>query len=110
MNRIPILCIALLMTTVITLQMTALQKHIIYLPADDGQMKTRPAGFPDPAPMVVSLEEADRRFRDRFNETYEPVLPDRDETRCLLNDCEFEFYFIMAKYKATEFLSGLFKV
>ena len=105
MNRIPILCIALLMTTVITLQMTALQKHIIYLPADDGQMKTRPAGFPDTVPMVVSLEEADRRFREKYKDGL-PEIPERDHSTCLFNNCDWDLAWFLLKYEVVDFFTG----
>ena len=43
----PLICMAMLIATVITLQTTAPQNHIIYLAAPDGVTKVKPVDVPD---------------------------------------------------------------
>jgi hypothetical protein len=105
MNRIPIFCIALLMMTVITLQLTALQRHILYIPAPEGPTKVRPIGFDRSSVQVVSLEEADRRYKETHGHEL-PPRPERDESKCMFNSCEFEFYLYMARYHTIQFFVG----
>jgi hypothetical protein len=45
MNRIPLLCISLLLATVFILQTTKPQTHVIYLASETNTMKVRPVGY-----------------------------------------------------------------
>ena len=91
MKYIPMICTGLLLTTVFTLHLTAPQKHIVYLPAQDTPIKVRPNNLSNPIPQVISLEEADRRY----NETYGiPVADDYeiDDTKWILSILEVQLW------------------
>ena len=62
MNRIPLLCISLLIATVFILQTTKPQTHVIYLASETNTMKVRPVGYTATDMKVVSAEEATKRF------------------------------------------------
>ena len=91
--------------TTFSLQLNTQEQHIVFIPAPEGPTKVRPVGFEETAAQVVTLEEADRSYRLKYGHEL-PELPERDQSDCVFNNCEFEFYPLMAKYKAIQFFIG----
>ena len=65
MKSTPLVCLALLMTTVITLAITAPQNHIIYLAAPDGVTRMKPVDEATANHKVLTLEEAVARYEEK---------------------------------------------
>ena len=105
MSRIPIICVALLFTTIVTLQTTAPQKHIIYLPASVEPMKVRPDGFITDSHKVIGVEEAVANYQEKHG----PLGTEAqgyDESDCLLGSCLLEVNLMMAKYRVMNLFRG----
>lgn len=90
MNQIKLFTITFLLTSVWILHATMPQKQIAFIPAATDVIKVRQASFFEPAPQVVSLEEAEKRYIVQWG--YE--LPGRnssyDDSNCWFNDCLLE--------------------
>ena len=105
MSRIPLLCLALLIATVITIQTTAPQRHIIYLAAPMGLMKMKPVDVANANHKVLSLEEAVARYEEKHGPIRnEPDDNDYDESDCLLGSCALEAELFMVKWKVKSIL------
>ena len=105
MSRIPIICVALLFTTIVTLQTTAPQKDIIYLPASVEPMKVRPDGFVTASHKVIGVEEAAVDYEEKHG-PLTTQAQDYDESDCFLGSCLLEVNLMMAKYRVMNFFRG----
>ena len=107
MRSIPLICMAMLIATVITLQTTAPQNHIIYLAAPDGVTRVKPVDVANANQKVLTLEEAVARYEEK----HEPIRtePDDynyDESDCLLGSCALEVELMIAKYRVINLFRG----
>lgn len=100
MNRLPLFCLALLFATVITLQATAPQNHIVYLAAPAGLTKFTPVEIAAANEKVLSLEEAVARYEEKHGPiTNEPDDYDYNENDCLLGSCALDAELFLVKLK-----------
>lgn len=107
MNRIPLICLALLTASVIALQTTAPQNHIIYLAAPDGVTKVKPVDAANANHKVLTLEEAVARYEDKHGPIRsETDDNDYDESYCLLGSCALDVTLMVARYKIINFIKG----
>ena len=107
MNGIPLICVAMLFASIIALQTTAPQNHIVYLPAADGVMKVKPIDAANANHKVLSLEEAIVRYEEKHGPIKnEEADYDYDESDCLLGNCALDVELMMAKYKLRKLLRG----
>ena len=108
MSRIPLLCLALLIATVITLQTTAPQKHIIYLAAPTGLTKMKPVDIAAHNQRVLTLEEAvadyERKHGPIKTEDDKHVSDDSD---CFLGNCTLDYHLFVAKIRVKYFVKNL---
>ena len=108
MSRIPILCLALLLATVITLQTTTPQNHIIYLAAPTGLTKMKPVDIAAHNQRVLTLEEAvadyERKHGPIRTEDEQHISDDSD---CLLGNCNLDYHLFMAKIRVKYFVRNL---
>ena len=105
MNQIKFLAASLLSLSIFALHVTAPQKYVVYIPAVEEDYKVRPAGFETPAPMVVSLEEADRRHKE--NNAWQINTSDFDKLeRCYFNYCDLNLDLMLAKNFIVELFKG----
>ncbi len=100
MKSIPIICVALLLASVFSMQLTTQQTNVFYVPATEGPVKVRPGNLTGPMPHVVDLQEADRRHK----EIYGTNVTDQyayDDSVCLFGSCALddEIFFITLKVK-----------
>ena len=105
MRSIPLICMAMLIATVITLQTTAPQNHIIYLAAPDGVTKVKPVDVADTNHKVLTLEEAVALYEEKHGPIRnEPDDYNYDENDCLLGSCALESELFMVKWKVKSIL------
>ena len=105
MRSIPLICMALLIATVITLQTTAPQKHIIYLVAPDGVTRVKPVNVATTNHKVLTLEEAVALYEEKNGPIRsEPDDYDYNESDCLLGSCALESELFMVKWKVKSIL------
>ena len=108
MSRIPLLCLALLIATVITLQTTAPQKHIIYLAAPTGLTNMKPVDIAAHNQRVLTLEEAvadyERKHGPIRTEDEQHISDDSD---CLLGNCTLDYHLFMTKIRVKYFVRNL---
>ena len=77
------------------------QKQIAFIPAASDVIKVRQASFFEPAPQVVSLEEAEKRYIVQWGHELPDPYGNYDESNCWFNDCVLE---ITIRIKADEFI------
>ena len=107
MRSIPLICMAMLIATVITLQTTAPQNHIIYLAAPDGVTRVKPVDVANANQKVLTLEEAVARYEEKHEPIRtEPDDYDYDESDCLLGSCALEVELMIAKYRVINLFRG----
>ena len=107
MNAIPIICVAMLYGSIIALQTTAPQNHIVYLPAADGVMKVKPIDAANANHKVLSLEEAIVRHEEKHGPIKNDAADyDYDESDCLLGSCALDVELMTVKYKMRKLLKG----
>ena len=109
MSRIPLLCLALLIATVITLQSTTPQNHIVYIAAPEGLTKIAPLDVASANQKVLTLEEAAADYERKFG----PIRSEEgqyvsDDSECLLNNCTLDYDLFMTKLKLKYFVRSLF--
>ena len=105
MRSMPLICMAMLIATVITLQTTAPQNHIIYLAAPDGVTRVKPVDEATANHKVLTLEEAVARYEEKHGPIRsEPDDYDYDESDCLLGSCALESELFMVKWKVKSIL------
>ena len=105
MRSIPLICMAMLISTVITLQTTAPQNHIIYLAAPDGVTKVKPVDVANANHKVLTLDEAVARYEEKHGPIRsEPDDYNYDESDCLLGSCALESELFMVKWKIKSIL------
>ena len=105
MRSIPLICMTMLIATVITLQTTAPQNHIIYLAAPDGVTKVKPVDEATANQKVLTLEEAVARYEEKHGPIRkEPNDYDYDKSDCLLGSCALESELFMVKWKVKSIL------
>ena len=108
MRSIPLICMAMLIATVITLQTTAPQNHIIYLAAPEGVTRVKPVDEATANHKVLTLEEAVARYEERHGPIRnEPDDYDYDESDCLLGSCALESELFMVRWKVKSILQIL---
>ena len=105
MKGIPIICVALLLTSVFVMQLTSPQNSVFYLPAAEGPMKVRPANLTGPVPQVVDLQEADRRHKERYGTNVTDPYA-YDDSDCLFGSCGLEIELTLAKHYLLSFIKG----
>lgn len=108
MRSIPLICMAMIIATVITLQTTAPQNHIIYLAAPDGVTKVKPVDVANANHKVLTLEEAVARYEDKHG----PIRTEdehhiSDDSDCLLGNCTLDYHLFMAKIRVKYFVRNL---
>nr|BDD43892.1 hypothetical protein 3 [Alphaproteobacteria bacterium] len=119
MPQVRIFSVMLLLAAVLTLHITTPQRHIVYIPAIDVDVKVRPVDLPSPVPPVVSLIEADRRvFKEKAKQppsAWDQPMPYKDHgltldandgQECWLNNCDLELDLKLAKFHIVEFFSS----
>ena len=100
-----LLTVGFLCSAVWVMHSTMPQKHIFFIPASSEDIKVRPVGFDSASLEVVSLEEADRRYKERFGDKQpEPYVV--DNSRCWFNDCDLEWTIRLAKFEIVSFFSS----
>ena len=100
-----LLTISLLLSAVWVFHTTMPQKNIVYLPATSQDIRVRPAGLDVGSIKVVSLEEADRRHKQKWgNKEPEPYVV--DDSECWFNDCDVEWTIRLAKFELVSFFSS----
>ena len=108
MRSIPLICMAMLIATVITLQTTAPQNHIIYLAAPDGVTRVKPVDVANANQKVLTLEEAvadyERKHGPIRTEDEQHISDDSD---CLLGNCTLDYHLFMAKIRVKYFVRNL---
>ena len=105
MRSIPLICIAMLIATVIILQTTAPQNHIIYLAAPDGVTRVKPVDEETADHKVLTLEDAVARYEEKHGPIRsEPDDYNYDESDCLLGSCALESELFMVKWKVKSIL------
>ena len=107
MNGIPLICLAMLFASIIALQTTAPQNHIVYIPAADGLAKFKPEDIANANHRVLSLAEAVARYEENHGPIRnDPADYEYDESDCLLGSCALEVEWMTAKYKMRKLLTG----
>ena len=108
MRSIPPICMAMLIATVITLQNTAPQNHIIYLAAPTGLAKMKPVDIAAHNQRVLTLEEAvadyERKHGPIRTEDEQHISDDSD---CVLGNCTLDYHLFMAKIRVKYFVRNL---
>ena len=105
MRSMPLICMAMLIATVITLQTTAPQNQIIYLAAPEGVTRVKPVDETTANHKVLTLEEAVARYEEKHGPIRsEPDDYDYDESECLLGSCALESELFMVKWKVKSIL------
>ena len=105
MRSIPLICMAMLIATVITLQTTAPQNHIIYLAAPEGVTRVKPVDEATANHKVLTLEEAVARYEEKHGPIRnEPDDNDYGKSDCLLGSCALESELFMVKWKVKSIL------
>lgn len=108
MSRLPLFCLALLFATVITLQTTAPQNHIVYLTAPDGVTRLKPFDVANANHEVLTLEEAVALYEERHGPIKsEPDDYDYNENDCLLGSCALDAELFLVKLKVKYLLKEL---
>ena len=105
MKGIPIICVALLLTSVFAMQLTSPQNSVLYVPAAEGPMKVRPANLTGPMPQVVDLQEADLRHKQRYGtDVKDPYTYDYSD--CLFGSCGLEIELMLLRHQLINFFTG----
>ena len=105
MRSMPLICMAMLIATVITLQTTAPQNQFIYLAAPEGVTRVKPVDEATANHKVLTLEEAVARYEEKHDPIRsEPDDYDYDESDCLLGSCVLESELFMVKWKVKSIL------
>lgn len=100
-----LLTIGLLLSAVWVFHLTMPQKNIVYIPATSQEIKVRPAGLDVGLIKVVSLEEAERRHKQKWgNKEPEPYVV--DDSECWFNDCELEWTVRLVKFEIGRILAS----
>ena len=100
-----IICLALLLTTTVTLQTIVTPKFISFLSSSVELMQVRPDGFANASHKVLCVEEA--KLNDEVKD--EPLTTeaqDYDGSDCLLEDYLLEINQMIAKYKVINLFRG----
>ncbi|MAH60350.1 MAG: hypothetical protein CMB95_05875 [Flavobacteriaceae bacterium] len=99
---------AMLIATVITLQTTAPQNHIIYLAAPEGVTRVKPVDEATANHKVLTLEEAvadyERKHGAIRTEDEQHISDDSD---CLFGNCTLDYHVFMAKIRVKYFVRNL---
>lgn len=100
-----LLTIGFLLSAVWVLQSTTPTKNVAVITASNNGIKARPAGFQSVSMEVVTLEEADRRYNEKWGDK-EPEPFVTDNSHCWFNDCELEWAIRLAKFELVNFFSS----
>ncbi len=98
MNQIRLMTVAYVMISVWVLHATMPQQNILFIPASTDEIKIRPAGQVDLLPAVVSLEEADKRYKEKHGRELPDPYADY-QMGCWFDDCELELLVKLASYE-----------
>jgi hypothetical protein len=98
MNQIRLMTVAYVMISVWVLHATMPQQNILFIPASTDEIKIRPAGQVDLLPAVVSLEEADKRYKEKHGHELPDPYADY-QMNCWFDDCELELLVKLASYE-----------
>ena len=90
MTQIKLFTVMLLLAAVWIFHATMPQKQIAFIPAASDVIKVRQASFFEPAPQVVSLEEAEKRYIVQWGHELPDPYGNYDESNCWFNDCLLE--------------------
>ena len=105
MNQIRLLTVAFIIISVWALHTTMPQQNIVFIPASTYEIKIRLAGQVGLLPAVVSLEEADRRYKEKHG--HELPDPHADyQMDCWFDDCELELLLKLASYEIVSFFKS----
>ena len=96
---------ALLSLSILALHVTTPHKYVAYIPAIEDNFKVRPAGLEEPLAVVVTLEEADRRYK-RLNLHQQKVEDDNHHYGCWIDSCDLELEIKLVKARLAEFFSS----
>ena len=101
MVQIRLATLTLLFMSVVAFHITMPKEDIIFIPAQEGPIKISANTSVDPLPKVVSLEEADRLYNDRYGS--QPLEGYKvDHSQCWFDDCDLEVNLWLAKYYIKE--------
>ena len=105
MVQIRLATLALLFLSVLSFHITMPKEDIIFIPAHEGPIKINAYTNEDPLPKVVSLEEADRLYNERYGS--QPLEEYKiDHSQCWFNDCDLETSLWLAKYYLIDIFQG----
>ena len=90
MTQIKLFTVMLLLASVWIFHATMPQRQIAFIPAASDVIKVRQASFFEPAPQVVSLEEAEKRYIVQWGHELPDPYGNYDESNCWFNDCLLE--------------------
>ena len=84
------------------LHTTMPQQSIVFIPASTDEIKIRPSGQVGLPPAVVSLEEADKRYKEKHGHELPDPYADY-QMDCWFDDCELELLVKLASYEIVSF-------
>ena len=105
MNQIRLMTVAYVMISVWALHATMPQQDIVFIPASADKIKIRATGQVDLLPAVVSLEEADRRYKEKHGHELPDPYADY-QMNCWFDDCELELLVKLASYEIVRFFKS----
>ena len=105
MNQIRLLTVAFIIISVWALHTTMPQQNIVFIPASTDEIKIRPAGQVGLLPAVVSLKEADRRYKEKHGHELKDPYADY-QMDCWFDDCELESLVKLASYEIMSFFKS----
>ena len=105
MNQVLLLTVALIMVSVWALHATMPRQNIVFIPASTDEIKIRPVGQVGLLPTVVSLEEADRRYKEKHGHELPDPYTDY-QMDCWFDDCGLELIIKLASYEIVRFFKS----
>ena len=87
MSKVKLFIVVLLLASVWIFHATMPQKQNAFIPAASDVIKVRQASFFEPAPQVVSLEEAEKRYTAQWGHELPDPYGNYDGSNCWFNDC-----------------------
>ena len=104
-NQVRSLTVALIMVSVWVFHANMPRQNIVIIPASTDEIKIRPAGQVGLLPAVVSLEEADRRYKEKHGHELQGPYADY-QMDCWFDDCELELLVKLASYEIVSFFKS----
>ena len=105
MAQIRLLTIAFVMIATWALHATMPQRNIVFIPASTNEIKVRPIGQGNLLLDVVSLEEADKKYKEKHGHELPDPYADY-QMDCWFDDCELELLVKLASYEVMSFFKS----